>query len=134
MLVTREGWNFWALYKMLDVTKDKAQLSCNINDYNDLRKFSNDDYLAIFKFKLLSYMVEVDLWLCKYCWFFRLKWVDLEGSPSFSGPFKHVEVEIKTNDKVTINKKTCNMKLIISSIDDHFFELSISRKESSLLN
>ncbi len=60
MLVAREGPNFWALYKMLNVTESKTQPPRNIIEHSNLRKFRYDDYLAIFRFKLLSYEVGVD--------------------------------------------------------------------------
>ena len=73
VLVAREGPNFWASYKMLNVTEGKTQLPRNIIEHNNLRKFRYDDYLAIFRFKLLSYVVWVDAWLGEHCGFFRLK-------------------------------------------------------------
>ncbi len=57
VLVAREGLNFWASYKMLNVTEGKTQLPRNIIEHSSLRKFRYDDYLAIFRFKLLSYVV-----------------------------------------------------------------------------
>ncbi len=80
VLVAREGPNFWALYKMLNVTEGKTQLPRNIIEHN-LRKFRYDDNLAIFRFKLLSYVVGVDAWLGEHCRFFRLRWVGLESPP-----------------------------------------------------
>lgn len=49
--------NFLASYKIFNVIKDKFQLLYNIIKYNNVEKSKYNDYLAIFVFKLLSYMV-----------------------------------------------------------------------------
>ncbi len=73
VLVAREGPNFWAAYKMLNITESKTQLPRNIIEHTNLRKFRYNDYLARFRFKLLSYVVGLDEWFGEYCGFFCLK-------------------------------------------------------------
>ncbi len=65
--------NFWTLCKVLNITESKTQLPHNIIEYSNLRKFKYDDYLTIFKFKLLLYVVRVNAWLDEHCRFFHLK-------------------------------------------------------------
>ncbi len=79
VLVAREDSNFWALSSILNVTEDKTQIPRNIIENNNMRKFRYDDYLAIFRFKLLSYVIEVDAYFSEHCGFFCLRWVGLEG-------------------------------------------------------
>ena len=55
--------NFWASYKIFNVTGGKYQLPRNIIKFSNAEKFSYDDYLAISVFKLLSSVVVVDLCL-----------------------------------------------------------------------
>lgn len=54
---------FWALYKMFNIIKDKSQLLCNIVKCSNTKKSKIDDYLAIFVFKLLLYVILADAWL-----------------------------------------------------------------------
>ncbi len=82
VLVAREGLNFWASYKMLNITESKTQLPRNFIEHSNLMKFRYDDYLAIFGFKLSSYVIGVDAWLFEHCGLFCLKGVGLEGPPS----------------------------------------------------
>ena len=55
------GPNFCASYKMFNVTEGNTQPARNIIEHSNLRKFRYHDYLAIFRFKLLSYVVVVDV-------------------------------------------------------------------------
>ena len=73
VLVARESPHFLASYKMLNVTEGKTQLPRNIIEHSNLGKFRYNDYLAIFRFKLLSYVVGVDAWLGEHCGFFSFK-------------------------------------------------------------
>ena len=48
---------------MLLRTEDKSQSPRNIIEYCNAEMFRYDDYVAISVFKLLSYVVVVDVWL-----------------------------------------------------------------------
>ena len=48
---------------MFSVTEDKSQSPRNIIEYCNAEIFRYDDYLAISVFRLLSYVVVVDVWL-----------------------------------------------------------------------
>lgn len=50
---------------MFNVTKDKSKLPYNIIEWNIVKKFKYNDYLAIIMLKILSYIVMVDMWLGK---------------------------------------------------------------------
>ena len=50
---------------MFNVTEGIPQPPRNIIKYCNTKKFRYDDYLAISVFKLLSYVVVVDIWLSK---------------------------------------------------------------------
>ncbi len=96
VLVVKKGLKFWALYKMLNVTEGKTQLPRNIIRHDSLRKFRYDDYLSIFRFKLLSYMVGVYLWLGEDYKFFRLKYVSLENLPPYHSFSTNIFIILKT--------------------------------------
>ena len=60
VLRARESLIIWASYKMFNITKSKTQLPFNMIEHTNLRYFRHSDYLAILRFKLLSYLVGVD--------------------------------------------------------------------------
>ncbi len=55
-----EGPKFCAQYKMVNVTGN-TQPPRNIIEHTNLRRFGYHDYLAISRFKLLSYVIVVDV-------------------------------------------------------------------------
>lgn len=52
VLVARGGLNFWASYKILNLTEGKTQQLHNIIENGNQKKFTYDDYQAIYKFEL----------------------------------------------------------------------------------
>ncbi len=79
-LVPMENANFWASYKMFNVTEDKSQSPRNIIEYCNTEKLRYDSYLAISVFKLLSSVVVVDVWLREGAEIFGRRWGDIRRS------------------------------------------------------
>ena len=76
---------------MFNVTEDNSQSPRNITECCNAEKFRYDDYLAISVFKLLSYVVVVDVWLGEGGEIFGRRWGDIRRSatiercPNFRG-------------------------------------------------
>ena len=66
---------------MFNVTKDKSQPPRNIIEYCNSEKFSYDDYLEISAFKLLSFVIVVDVWLGEGGEIFGRRWAILDDPP-----------------------------------------------------
>lgn len=60
-IIRKVDSNFYVLYKIFNITENKSQLLQNIIEYSNIKKSKCDNYLAIFIFELLLYMVVVDM-------------------------------------------------------------------------
>ena len=72
-----------APYKMCNITDGITQQPYHIFGHSKQQKFRYDDYLAIYSFILLSYVVGVDARLGEHCDFFLFRWENLDVPPPY---------------------------------------------------
>ena len=68
--VAKQNFIILGLIQTINVTKAVTQPPQQIIKHTALSLFRCDDYQAIYRATLLSYVLEVDVWLGKHCDFF----------------------------------------------------------------